>query len=53
MIDQLLESLMAIARKGTVVAICSDKHQKINMKLGNRKEKQLIGKRKFEIYVRD
>jgi 23S rRNA G2445 N2-methylase RlmL len=52
MIDQLFEALMSIARQGTVVAICSDKHQKISLKSGIRKEKQLIGKRKFEIYLR-
>ncbi len=52
MIDQLLENLLSIAGKETVIAICSDKHQKISLKSGIRKEKQLIGKRKFEIYMK-
>lgn len=52
MIDRLFDAMMTIAKSGTVIAICSDKHQKISVKTGVRKEKQLIGKRKFEIFVK-
>ncbi|NLN41976.1 MAG: hypothetical protein GX160_08360 [Clostridiales bacterium] len=48
-INILLENLMPILKPGSVVAICSDKRQKIKVENYKRLERQRIGKRKFEI----
>lgn len=49
-VNRLLESLSKICSNETVIAICMDKKQKINNTRFRRLEKQVIGKRKFEIY---
>lgn len=46
----LLESLSKICANETVVAVCMDKRQKMINTRFKRLEKQIIGKRKFEIY---
>ena len=47
--DILLDNLIPILKPNSVVVICSDKKQKIKSDKYQRLEKQLIGKRKFEI----
>lgn len=49
-VSRLLEALVKVCSKETVVAISMNKDQKINTKSFKRLEKQNIGKRKFEIY---
>ncbi len=49
-ISCLLESLAKICSNETVIAICMNKKQKIITTKFRRMEKQIIGKRKFEIY---
>jgi len=48
-IGRLLDHLLPILAQDAVVAICADKKQKITSDTYIRLEKQLIGKRKFEI----
>lgn len=48
-INVLLENLMPILKPQSVVAICSDKRQKIKVENYKRLERQRVGKRKFEI----
>jgi len=48
-VSRLLESLTKICTNETIIAICSDKKQKINCERFKRLEKQNIGKRRFEI----
>lgn len=48
-IDILLNNLIPILKPTSIVAICSNKQQKINNNNYVRLEKQHIGKRKFEI----
>lgn len=48
-INALLDSLIPCLKLDSVLAVCSDKSQKINNNHYKRLEKQLIGKRKFEI----
>jgi hypothetical protein len=45
----LLENLIPVLKPDSVVAICSDKKQKIKNDKYQRLEKHQIGKRKFEI----
>lgn len=49
-LNQLLENLIPILNIDSVIAVCSDKKQKINADKFIRLEKQLIGNRKFEIF---
>lgn len=42
--------LSRIARPGTILAVIMDKRQGCRSEAWNRLEKQIIGKRKFEIY---
>lgn len=49
-IYDMLQQLAAISHKDTVLAISMDKKQKISHPAWIRKKKQIIGKRKFEIY---
>jgi 23S rRNA (guanine2535-N1)-methyltransferase len=49
-IRSLLDNLIPILNPGAIVAICSDKKQKFLSDKFARMEKQLIGKRKFEIF---
>lgn len=46
----LPDLLLPVAKAGTVVAICSDKTQKFRSEHFQRMEKQVIGKRIFQIY---
>ena len=48
-IHALLDNLIPCLKPESILAICSDKSQKINNTNYKRLEKQLIGKRKFEI----
>lgn len=48
-INNLLDSMIPVLKPTSVVAICSDKQQKITSAKYIRLEKQQIGKRKFEI----
>lgn len=48
-INSLLDNIIPCLNTGAVVAVCSDKAQKIKNKNYTRLEKQQIGKRKFEI----
>lgn len=47
--NALLDNLILCLKPDSVLAVCSDKSQKINNTNYKRLEKQLIGKRKFEI----
>eukprot|EP00825_Cyclidium_porcatum_P029783 TRINITY_DN31717_c0_g1_i1.p2 TRINITY_DN31717_c0_g1~~TRINITY_DN31717_c0_g1_i1.p2 ORF type:complete len:118 (-),score=25.68 TRINITY_DN31717_c0_g1_i1:30-383(-) len=49
-VNCLMESITKICNNETVIAICMNKNQKINNKRFKRLEKQIVGKRKFEIY---
>jgi len=49
-INQMMASLSKTCSKDTIICICSDKKQKIKADGFKRLEKQLIGKRKFEIF---
>jgi len=46
----LLDQLLPVTKEKTVVAICSDKSQKFQSDNFQRLEKQIIGKRLFQIY---
>ena len=48
-INIMLDNLMPVLKSDSVVAICSDKRQKIKAKNFKRLDKQNVGKRKFEI----
>lgn len=49
-VNQLMNVVSSVCGKDTIVCICMDKKQKIQTDLFHRLEKQVIGKRKFEIY---
>ena len=49
-IYDMLQQLAAISHKDTVLAISMDKKQKVSHPAWIRKKKQIISKRKFEIY---
>lgn len=48
--NQMMEALSEVCGRDTIICVCMDKKQKIQTKLYQRLERQLIGKRKFEIY---
>ncbi|QVK19044.1 N-6 DNA methylase [Mycoplasmatota bacterium] len=48
-INTMLNNIIPILKPNSIVAICSDKKQKITSNKFKRLEKQFIGKRKFEI----
>lgn len=50
--DEMMKRLWDISREGTVLAVCMDKKQKCHTKQWSRVEKQSIGKRRFEIYIK-
>lgn len=52
-LKDMLQQLATISHKDTVLAVSMDKKQSIEHPAWLRKKKQLIGKRKFEIYMRD
>lgn len=49
----MLQQLASISHKDTILAISMDKKQKAIHPAWTRKKKQIIGKRKFEIYIHD
>ncbi len=49
-INQMMDALSEVCTKETIICICMDKKQKIQTEKYLRLERQLIGKRKFEIY---
>lgn len=49
-INQMMDALLRVCGSETILCVCMDKKQKIQTNLFQRLEKQLIGKRKFEIY---
>lgn len=51
-LKDMLQQLAAISHGDTVLAVSMDKKQGIEHPAWIRKKKQLIGKRKFEIYIR-
>lgn len=50
-INKMLDNLVPVIKPDSVIAICSDKKQKVKHERYKRLEKQLIGKRKFEILM--
>lgn len=51
--DEMMNRLWDISREGTVLAVCMDKKQKCHTEQWTRVEKQNIGKRRFEIYIKN
>lgn len=49
-INQMMDALSTICGKDTILCVCMDKKQKIQTEIYQRLEKQVVGKRKFEIY---
>ena len=49
-INQMMDALSKVCGQETILCVCMDKKQKIQTDLFQRLEKQMIGKRKFEIY---
>lgn len=49
-VNLLMDALYEICSQDTIICICSDKKQKMQTDHYKRLEKQLVGKRKFEIY---
>ncbi len=49
-INEMLKSISKVCGPETILCVCMDKKQKIQTDLFERLEKQMIGKRKFEIY---
>jgi hypothetical protein len=49
-INQMMEALSEICGRETILCVCMDKKQKIKTDLYYRLERQVVGKRKFEIY---
>lgn len=52
-ITQLAENLYDISHKGTILALVMDKKQKLNDTRWKRCEQEKIGKRKFEILIKE
>lgn len=50
-INKLFQNIYPILSENAIIAVCSDKRQKISVNNYTRLEKQIIGKRKFEIYA--
>lgn len=48
-LDDMLERLWAVSHEKTILAVCTDKKQKINCGKWKRLERQNVGKRRFEI----
>jgi hypothetical protein len=49
-INEMMDALSNLCSSNTIICICMDKKQKISTVNYQRLERQLIGKRKFEIY---
>jgi len=52
-LSDMMMQLVAITKSGAILAVCMDKKQKGSCKGWRRLEKQIVGKRKFEIYIRE
>ena len=52
-LKDMLQQLVAISHRDTVLAVSMDKKQSIEHPAWLRKKTQSIGKRKFEIYLRN
>lgn len=50
--DEMMKKLWEISGGGTVLAVCMDKKQKCHTEQWTRVDKQNIGKRRFEIYIK-
>ena len=51
-INQMMAAISGLCGPDTILCICMDKKQKLQTDLYQRLERQMIGKRKFEIYKR-
>ena len=51
-INQMMDALSGISGRDTIVCICSNKKQKIKTDIFQRLDKKLIGKRKFEVFMK-
>lgn len=49
-VNQLMNALYEVSGKNTIICVCTDKKQKLQTEEYQRLEKQMVGKRKFEIY---
>jgi len=49
-INQMMDTLSEVCGQETIICVCMDKKQKIQTDIYQRLERQLVGKRKFEIY---
>ncbi len=49
-INQMMTALSGVCSQETILCVCMDKKQKIKTEIYQRLEKQMIGKRKFELY---
>lgn len=49
-INHMMNALSTVCSSETIICICMDKKQKIQTDIYQRLERQLVGKRKFEIY---
>lgn len=49
-VNQMMDALSGICGQDTIICVCMDKKQKIQTDRYQRLERQLVGKRKFEIY---
>ncbi len=49
-INQMMDALCKVCGRDTILCVCMDKKQKIQTDRYQRLERQLIGKRKFELY---
>jgi hypothetical protein len=49
-ISQMMAALASVCGRETIICVCMDKKQKIQTEIYQRLERQLVGKRKFEIY---
>lgn len=49
-INQMMDSLSEICGRDSIICVCMDKKQKIQTDIYQRLERQLVGKRKFELY---
>lgn len=46
----MMDALSEVCGPDTILCVCMDKKQKIQTDLYQRLERQLVGKRKFELY---
>lgn len=51
-INQMMNALSSVCGSETILCVCMDKKQKIQTDIFQRLERQMIGKRKFEIFMK-